>query len=167
MRPFLLNHLGAPIYDSAAEGTTVWRITPGGADPTQYRFQLGSGWRPGLRVLNQQVTRYVLQDAQLAIYAPRAAPQHLLLTASALSAPRTMVVSLNGTILTTIPFTQANAAQTVDLGLVSLNAGQNTLEFKSAQPCAAPDAGIPPTLDPNCGAFAVQQVQMPSLTATP
>lgn len=161
MRPFLIQQLGAPIYDSSADHTTAWRIEPGAVDPNRYQFTLGPGWQPGLRVRNNNLIRTVLQDAQVYISAPRAATEHLLITASAAAAPHTMVISLNGAIINTTAFAHTDVAQTVDLGTVTLHAGQNVLEMKSVQPCATPIPGIAvPTLDPNCAAFDVSQIEM-------
>ena len=161
MRPFLIQQLGAPIYDNSAEHTTAWRIEPGTVDPNLYQFTLGPGWRPGLREIDGSLARIVLQDAQIQINAPQAAQQHLVIIASAAGAARTMAVSLNGTVLKAAAFTQPDAAQTIDLGVVPLHAGENVLEMKSVQPCASPTPGIAlPTLDPNCAAFYVSQIQM-------
>lgn len=163
MRPFLMQQLGAPIYDNSAEHTTVWRIDPGAADPNLYQYAFGPGWQPGLRMLDGTNVRTVLQDAQLRITAPQAAQQHLVINASAADEPRTMVISLNGTVIGTAAFSQPAVAQTVDLGMVPLRAGQNVLEIKSAQPCKAPTPGIAlPTLDPACAAFNIAQIQLTS-----
>jgi hypothetical protein len=159
MRPLLVAQLGAPAYDNAGEGTTVWRVDPGAVDPQIFRFKLGPGWRPGLRVHNDTVVRVVLQEAQLFVIAPRDGPQHLRLSVSAAS-PRTMVVSVNGTQVATGSFAQAGVFQTVDLGIVPLHAGQNVLDIRSAQPCTVRNSTIPPTLNPDCNAFEVAQVDV-------
>jgi hypothetical protein len=101
----------------------------------------------------------VLQEAQLFVIAPRDGPRHLVLSASAAS-PRTMVVSVNGTQVAMGSFAQAGVFQTVDLGLVPFHAGQNVLDIRSAQPCTVRNSTIPPTLNPDCNAFDVAQVDV-------
>src|SRR5258706_3409639 len=158
MRPLLVNQLGTPFYDNVAEGVIVWRIDPGAQDSQIYHFKLGSGWRPGLRILNGTVVRYVLQDALLNIVSPQTALQHIVVTASAVGGSRTMLVSVNGVQVMTADFALPDTFQSVDLGMVALHAGLNVLEVRSAQPCAKTTVNIPPTLNPDCNVFDVAQV---------
>jgi hypothetical protein len=71
-----------------------------------------------------------------------------------------MAISLNGTTLKTAPFAQPFQYMTVDLGTVSLHAGENVLHFANTQACAEHvNTTFPATLDPLCVKFLVSSVQ--------
>jgi hypothetical protein len=160
MKPLLEQQLGGPLYDNATEGLTVWRVAPGTVDSNVTRFKMGDGWMPGLKVVNGEVVRGILQDGELDVSVPQATTQHLTLTALSHGRPRSMAVSVNGTVIKTIDFTQPNQFLTTDLGVVTLHAGENVLHFAGTQACIDPGATFPATLDAQCLLFQVAALHM-------
>jgi hypothetical protein len=160
MRPYLEQALGAPFYDSSAFGVTAWRIPQVATAPNLTHFVMGDGWMPGLQIADNQMTRRILQDAELDVYLPKTLTTDLSLAAMAVSMPRSMVVSVNGSVAKVVDFTSPGVLQTVDIGTVTLHAGENVLHFASTQQCVDLAANYPPTLDPTCLAFHVSSIQM-------
>lgn len=168
MRQFLLQQLGAPIYDNAAEGVTAWRLNPTTSPSSAsqvYRYTMGTGWLPGLFATTDetQLVRYIQQDGQLLINAPYPGPLHLTMTASAQGSPRTMILTLNGQVVFTHHFTQAFQMETFDLGSLPLKQGTNVLQMHSVEGCPAYSKTDPRYTDLRC--FGVSQIQMPGQQA--
>lgn len=168
MRQFLLQQLGAPIYDNAAEGVTAWRLDPAVSSSSAsqvYRFTMGTGWLPGLfaTVDEAQLLRYIQQDGQLLINAPHAGPLHLTMSAFAQGSPRTMILTLNGQVVFTHSFTQAFQMDTFDLGSLPLKQGTNILQMHSVEGCPAFSKTDPRYTDLRC--FGISQIQMPGQQA--
>jgi hypothetical protein len=158
MRAFLLQQLGTPVYDDSTEGVTAWRLDPAPPAPGLVRFSMGMGWLPGLSATSDgHLVRYVEQDGQLLIDAPQAGPLDLTVTAFAEGAPRTMLVSLNGRAVLTHRFAGARQPETLDLGMLQLTAGNNTLQLHSLGGCPAYSQTDPQYSDLRC--FAIVQVQ--------
>ncbi len=165
MVDFLNQSLGAPIFANAADALMVWRIEPSGTTPNVYRFALGSGWVPGTGIDGHNLYRVAEQDAQLTIQAPQAGTHDLTMRVRPDFKGRTMVVSLNGNTVGTVVLSQVGVFQTVDLGNIALNAGNNLLQIHSVNGCTVESDIDPQSTDTRCRSFDVAQVALSGVAA--
>jgi hypothetical protein len=165
MRPYLEKQLGTPWVDPADKSDQpllAWRVEPGqkpAVTPEKLRVRLGEGWNAGLGIgQDGKLERFMIQGGQLLVESGSPKSFDLTLRFTPVIRPQNLEVRLNGQTVGRVEGNKPWSSASVSIP-VALNAGNNTIEFRSSENCLVAGQYLPNSNDPRCITLSIQDIQ--------
>lgn len=169
IRQYLIDRLGPPIFDSLdardltnpTDRVAAWQVETviRAAVPT-YQFKLTTGWISGLSIRDELPERRVVQDARLNLIVGTGVQPYLQFKATPFFKPLSLEIRINGQLVKVVTLPQSWQTQTVRVGPLNLNKGDNLMEFHVQEGCTVPREVDKASTDSRCVALGLQEFKL-------